>query len=67
MEYRFLGRSGLKVSTICLGTMTFNDAAETLPTQCSEDVSHEILDRFVELGGNFVDTANIYTAGKCVQ
>ncbi|XP_052705366.1 1-deoxyxylulose-5-phosphate synthase YajO-like isoform X2 [Crassostrea angulata] len=57
MEYNYLGRSGLRVSNICLGTMTFGkervDAA----------LSHEILDKFVSLGGNFIDTANVYSIG----
>lgn len=64
MEYRYLGRSGLKVSTICLGTMTFSHSEGILPTQCDEETSHAILDRFVALGGNFIDTANVYSQGK---
>jgi len=57
MEYRKLGRTGVKVTPLCLGTMNFggrSDAAE----------SHRILDAYVELGGNFVDTANVYNDGK---
>ena len=53
MNYRYLGKSGLKVSELCLGTMTFG-------RETSEEVSHRMLDRFVEVGGNFVDTANVY-------
>jgi aryl-alcohol dehydrogenase-like predicted oxidoreductase len=56
MEYRTLGRSGTVVSTYCLGTMTFG--AET-----DEAGSHEQLDRFLEAGGTFVDTADVYTHG----
>jgi aryl-alcohol dehydrogenase-like predicted oxidoreductase len=56
MEYRVLGRTGTLVSTLCLGTMTFG--AET-----DADGSHAQLDRFVEQGGNFVDTADVYSAG----
>lgn len=56
MEYRYLGRSGLKVSELCLGTMTFGREA-------SEEESRRMLDRFVEAGGNFLDTANVYSNG----
>ena len=57
MEYRFLGRTGLRVSELCLGTMTFGREAD-------EATSHAILDRFVAAGGNFIDTANVYGRGK---
>jgi aryl-alcohol dehydrogenase-like predicted oxidoreductase len=57
MEYRFLGSTGLKVSELCLGAMTFG---WTTP---KED-SHKFLDRFVEVGGNFIDTANVYAGGQ---
>jgi aryl-alcohol dehydrogenase-like predicted oxidoreductase len=56
MEYRFLGQTGLKVSELCLGAMTFGW------TTRQED-SHQIMDRFVEAGGNFIDTADAYTNG----
>lgn len=56
MEYTRLGSSGLKVSRICLGTMTFGREAD-------EETSFAILDRFVELGGNLIDTADVYSAG----
>jgi aryl-alcohol dehydrogenase-like predicted oxidoreductase len=56
MEYRRLGRAGLMVSELCLGTMTFGNEAE-------EETSKQITDRFVEAGGNFVDTANVYSKG----
>ncbi|XP_035658708.1 1-deoxyxylulose-5-phosphate synthase YajO-like [Branchiostoma floridae] len=62
-EYRFLGGSGLKVSNICLGTMTFGEMGGW-PGQCDEAASHAILDRYAELGGNFLDTADIYAMGK---
>ena len=52
-----LGRSGCAVSTHCLGTMTFGNEAD-------EAVSHTQLDRFVEAGGTFVDTADVYSAGE---
>ena len=56
MEYRRLGRTGLRVSELCLGTMTFGNEAD-------EDTSKEITARFVEAGGNFLDTANVYSRG----
>jgi len=64
--YPYLGRSGIKVSNICLGTMTFGEAtlAAGVPGQSSEELSHKILDRFSEWGGNFIDTANIYGHGN---
>ncbi|XP_067932179.1 1-deoxyxylulose-5-phosphate synthase YajO-like [Watersipora subatra] len=61
MLYTRLGCSGVKVSNICLGTMTFGP--HDRPGNCSEELSHNILDRFVELGGNFVDTADVYCSG----
>jgi aryl-alcohol dehydrogenase-like predicted oxidoreductase len=56
MDYRFLGRTGLKVSELCLGAMTFG-------RETSARDSHQILDRFVEAGGNFIDTADVYSRG----
>lgn len=56
MEYRRLGRTGLMVSELCLGTMTFGNEAD-------EETSKGILDRFMEAGGNLVDTANVYSRG----
>ncbi len=56
MEYRKLGRTGLMVSELCLGTMTFGNEAD-------EQTSKSITDRFIEAGGNFVDTANVYSRG----
>ena len=60
MKYKKLGRSGLRVSELCLGAMTFG---EELGAGASEAVSRQIYDRYREAGGNFVDTANIYTMG----
>jgi aryl-alcohol dehydrogenase-like predicted oxidoreductase len=57
MEYRTLGSTGTVVSTLCLGTMTFG-------AESDEKVAHEQLDRFVEQGGNFVDTADVYSDGE---
>jgi aryl-alcohol dehydrogenase-like predicted oxidoreductase len=56
MDYRYLGRTGLKVSQLCLGAMTFG-------RESTEEVSFQMLDRFVEAGGNFIDTANVYSQG----
>ena len=61
MEYRRLGKIKLHVSVLCLGTMQFGWAAD-------EETSHAILDAFVEAGGNFIDTANVYSRwspGRC--
>lgn len=60
MRYRLLGRSGLRVSELCLGTMTFG---EEWGWGSSRDESQRILDAFLEAGGNFLDTANVYTNG----
>src|SRR6266850_2597431 len=59
-HYVTLGRSGLRVSPFCLGAMTFG---EDLGWGTSVKDSEAILDRFIELGGNFIDTANVYTKG----
>jgi len=53
MEYVHLGRTGLKVSRLCLGTMNFGP-------ETSEADSFAIMDRALELGINFFDTANVY-------
>src|SRR5450432_4025465 len=57
-HYVTLGRSGLRVSPFCLGAMTFG---EDLGWGSSVEESQQIIDRFLELGGNFIDTANFYT------
>ena len=57
-HYVTLGRSGLRVSPLCLGAMTFG---EDLGWGSSVEESQRIIDRFVDLGGNFIDTANFYT------
>lgn len=56
MNYRFMGKTGLKVTELCLGAMTFGREAD-------EELSFRILDRFVEAGGNFIDTADVYSRG----
>src|SRR5882672_7824746 len=59
-HYITLGRSGLRVSPFCLGAMTFG---EDLGWGSSVEESQRIIDRFIEFGGNFIDTANFYTKG----
>src|SRR5580698_7781169 len=53
MEFRQLGRTGVRVSELCLGTMTFGREAD-------ESTSRGLVDRFLDAGGNFIDTANAY-------
>lgn len=60
MRYRTLGRSGLRVSELCLGTMTFG---QDWGWGADEPTSRAIFERFADAGGNFVDTANSYTNG----
>ncbi|XP_076469874.1 1-deoxyxylulose-5-phosphate synthase YajO-like isoform X1 [Babylonia areolata] len=62
--YTFLGKSGLRVSNMCLGGMTFGASPVHLPGQLDESQSHRIINRFVEWGGNFIDTANVYGYGN---
>lgn len=61
MRYQILGNSGVRVSEVCLGTMTFGDAWEL---GASKQESKRVFDRFAEAGGNFIDTAVNYTAGQ---
>jgi aryl-alcohol dehydrogenase-like predicted oxidoreductase len=60
MRYVQLGRSGLKVSNLCLGTMTFG---EEFGIGADEGECRKIFDTYVEAGGNFFDTANMYNRG----
>jgi aryl-alcohol dehydrogenase-like predicted oxidoreductase len=60
MKYRLLGNSGLRVSEAALGTMTFGDE---LGWGAAKDESRKVYDAFREAGGNFIDTANMYTNG----
>jgi aryl-alcohol dehydrogenase-like predicted oxidoreductase len=64
MRYKLLGKSGLRVSELCLGTMTFGDVWQDWGLATSKDESRKILDGFAEAGGNFIDTANKYNEGK---
>lgn len=56
MKYRFLGKTGLKVSELCLGAMTFGREA-------TEADSFTMMDTFAEAGGTFIDTADVYSRG----
>ena len=60
MRYKLLGKSGLRVSEICLGAMGFG---EELGWGSDQADSREAFQAFVEAGGNFIDTANVYTRG----
>ena len=57
LEYRLLGRTGVRVSSLCLGTMTFGNEADDI-------ASRAIMDRCVDAGINFFDTANVYNKGR---
>ncbi|WP_373077695.1 aldo/keto reductase [Zhongshania sp.] len=63
-DYRLLGRSGLRVSPLSLGTMTFGVGSGWGSTD--SDAQH-MVDRYIELGGNFIDTANFYASGGSEQ
>ncbi|GAC1462765.1 MAG: aldo/keto reductase [Chloroflexota bacterium] len=54
MEYRNLGRTGLRVAELCMGTMQFGWTS-------NEEQAYEVLDAYVESGGNFLDTADVYS------
>jgi aryl-alcohol dehydrogenase-like predicted oxidoreductase len=60
MKYRFLGSSGLLVSRITLGTMTFG-APEW---GCDEKEANAIMKKYLDQGGNFIDCADVYAGGK---
>ncbi len=57
MQYRVLGRTGVKVHPLCLGTMNFGGRTD-------KKESHAILDAYLNAGGNFIDTANVYNSGE---
>src|SRR5262245_44161611 len=64
MEYTNLGSTGLKVSRLCLGMMTFGSPAWR-PWTLDEAAGRPLVRRAVELGINFFDTADMYSAGQC--
>lgn len=57
MEFRSLGKTGLKVTNLCVGTMTFGNQAD-------KQTSFEILDKAFDAGVNFIDTADVYPIGR---
>lgn len=57
MKYNMLGKSGIAVSELCLGTMTFGNTT-------SESDSIDMIHKFLDMEGNFIDTANVYVGGK---
>lgn len=61
MQYTFLGSTGLKVSQLCLGTMTFGT---DWGWGADRDESDRLFNAFIDAGGNFIDTANVYTNGS---
>ncbi|MDQ3766647.1 MAG: aldo/keto reductase [Actinomycetota bacterium] len=60
MDFRPLGLTGTQVTSLCLGTMTFGK-------ETAEEDAHAILDRYVEAGGNFIDTADVYQTGEAEE
>ena len=60
MKYQLLGKSGLRVSELCLGAMTFG---EEWGWGASKEECHKIFNAYIDAGGNFIDTANKYTEG----
>src|SRR5258708_12036613 len=62
-SFRTLGRSGLRVSPLTLGTMIFGDSSRG----ADEDTSLRIIDRYLAAGGNALDTANAYAAGRAEE
>lgn len=60
MRYTLFGRTGLRVSEMCLGTMTFGEPGGG----ADKDMSRRIVDAYADAGGNFIDTANIYADGN---
>lgn len=67
MRYRLLGKSGLRVSELCLGGMTFGEQWQNLGMATSREEARAIFDAFAVAGGNFVDTANFYNSGNSEQ
>ncbi|MFX0124416.1 MAG: aldo/keto reductase [Candidatus Hodarchaeota archaeon] len=61
MEYKTLGNTSLKVSELCLGTMVFGEEGSR---GADELTSEKMIEGFIEAGGNFIDTADVYAQGK---
>jgi len=64
MQYIRLGHSGLKVSRLCLGCMTYGEPTQRWPWALDEAASRPFIQRALQAGINFFDTANVYTGGK---
>ncbi|MEO0375735.1 MAG: aldo/keto reductase, partial [Cyanobacteria bacterium P01_A01_bin.17] len=64
MQYQLLGNSGLRVSELCLGTMTFG---QDWGWGADFNTCQQMFELFAEAGGNFIDTANLYTNGTSEQ
>lgn len=64
MKYKLFGNSGLRVAELCLGTMTFGDGADWFSGRAE---AFKMLEAYTAAGGNFLDTANIYTGGQSEQ
>ncbi len=63
MEYVRFGSTGLKVSRICLGCMSYGGPSERWPWALDEEQSRPFIQRALDLGINFFDTANVYSNG----
>lgn len=67
MEYVNLGKTGLKVSRICLGCMGFGSERGGIKANVGEEEARKVIKRALELGINFFDTANYYSLGECEE
>src|SRR5690349_15515984 len=65
MDYVTMGNSGLKVSRACLGTMNFGTSTGLAATD--EPEARQIIDMFLDAGGNFIDTADVYNGGEAEE
>lgn len=63
MEYTKFGNTGITVSKLCLGTMTYGEPTDRWPWALNEEQSRPFIKKALELGFNFFDTADVYTAG----
>jgi predicted aldo/keto reductase-like oxidoreductase len=66
-QYRLLGASGLRVSPMCLGTMTFGTNWKNTTGEVTRDEVEKIFDYYVSQGGNFIDASNRYHDGQTEQ
>ena len=66
-QYYLLGRSGLRVSRLALGTMNFGTGGFHAAYGKTADEARPIFRRYVDAGGNFIDTADFYTAGRAAH